>query len=163
MIDNQPKPTPANEAKTHVSSEQRYRMIAEAAYLRAEKRGFVGGDVADDWLKAEAEIDRILSPETGDEGTTTKQAFQQKLEMQLKEWDAEFEKLKVKAKQAKTEIRADIEKQIENLAEKRAAAHEKILELRHRTEDTWVDLKAGAEKIWKEMHEALDRFVSHFK
>lgn len=35
-------------------------MIAEAAYFLAEKRGFVGGDVAEDWLAAEAEIDRIL-------------------------------------------------------------------------------------------------------
>jgi len=35
-------------------------MIAEAAYYLAEKRGFVGGDMAADWLQAEAEIDRKL-------------------------------------------------------------------------------------------------------
>ncbi len=33
---------------------ERYRMIAEAAYFRAEKRGFLGGNVAEDWLEAEA-------------------------------------------------------------------------------------------------------------
>jgi len=43
-----------------VTPEERYRMIAEAAYFLAEKRGFVDGDVAEDWLAAEAEIDRIL-------------------------------------------------------------------------------------------------------
>ncbi len=43
-----------------ITPEERYRMIAEAAYFLAEKRGFVGGDVAEDWLAAEAEIDRIL-------------------------------------------------------------------------------------------------------
>lgn len=43
-----------------VTAEERYRMIAEAAYFRAEKAGFVGGDVAEDWLQAEAEIDRML-------------------------------------------------------------------------------------------------------
>jgi Protein of unknown function (DUF2934) len=42
------------------SSNIRYRMIAEAAYFRAETRGFVGGDAARDWLEAEAEIDKIL-------------------------------------------------------------------------------------------------------
>lgn len=44
-----------------VTSEERQKMIAEAAYLRAEKRGFAGGDPAEDWLIAEAEIDKILS------------------------------------------------------------------------------------------------------
>lgn len=49
------------DTKSTVTAEERQRMIAEAAYLRAEKRGFVGGDPADDWLSAETEIDRILS------------------------------------------------------------------------------------------------------
>jgi len=43
-----------------VTAEERYRMIAEAAYFRAEERAFVGGNVAEDWLQAEAEIDRML-------------------------------------------------------------------------------------------------------
>lgn len=43
-----------------VTPEERYRMIQEAAYFRAETCGFVGGDVAEDWLQAEAEIDRML-------------------------------------------------------------------------------------------------------
>ena len=47
-------------AKT-VTPEERWRMVAEAAYLRAEKRGFSGGNPTDDWLAAEAEIDKILS------------------------------------------------------------------------------------------------------
>jgi hypothetical protein len=36
-------------------------MIAEAAYLRAERRGFVIGDPLEDWLAAEQEIDTLLS------------------------------------------------------------------------------------------------------
>jgi hypothetical protein len=43
------------------SAEERQRMIATAAYLRAEQRGFVGGDPAADWLAAEAEVDRRLA------------------------------------------------------------------------------------------------------
>jgi hypothetical protein len=34
-------------------------MISEAAYYRAEKRGFVAGYSLDDWLIAEAEIKRM--------------------------------------------------------------------------------------------------------
>ena len=38
----------------------RYMRIAEAAYFRAEKRGFVPGNEIGDWLDAEAEIDGVL-------------------------------------------------------------------------------------------------------
>ena len=50
----------AQQKITVVSDEERYHMIAEAAYFRAEKRGFSMGDAAQDWLDAEAEISRIL-------------------------------------------------------------------------------------------------------
>lgn len=32
------------------------QMIREAAYYRAEQRGFVGGDALEDWLCAEEEV-----------------------------------------------------------------------------------------------------------
>lgn len=35
----------------------RGQMIAEAAYFRAEQRGFMPGDELGDWLQAEAEVD----------------------------------------------------------------------------------------------------------
>ncbi|HEY5601977.1 MAG TPA: DUF2934 domain-containing protein [Gammaproteobacteria bacterium] len=44
-----------------VTPEQRYNMIAEAAYFIAEKRGFSGGDSSSDWACAETEIDRMLT------------------------------------------------------------------------------------------------------
>ena len=45
--------------KTAISPEQRRRMVAEAAYYRAQRRGF-RGDPVRDWTEAEAEIDAIL-------------------------------------------------------------------------------------------------------
>ena len=46
--------------KLNITPEQRYCMVAEAAYYRAEKRGFVGGDTSHDWVEAEAEISRLI-------------------------------------------------------------------------------------------------------
>ncbi len=43
-----------------VSSEERERMIAEAAYFHALERGFTGGSPLDDWLIAEREINHLL-------------------------------------------------------------------------------------------------------
>jgi len=67
------------EQKPPVTAEERYRMIAEAAYFRAEKRGFVGGDIAEDWIQAEAEIDRSLHVLEKGQGLTptTKEIEQQ--------------------------------------------------------------------------------------
>jgi len=44
-----------------ITAEQRYRMIAEAAYYIAEKRGFAPGDPSKDWADAEAQIRVMFS------------------------------------------------------------------------------------------------------
>lgn len=44
-----------------ISADQRLGMIAEAAYFKAEKRGFCGGNPTDDWLTAESEVDALLA------------------------------------------------------------------------------------------------------
>jgi hypothetical protein len=46
-----------------VPPEVRAQMIAEAAYYRAEARGFEPGWDLEDWLEAEAQIDRLLAVE----------------------------------------------------------------------------------------------------
>jgi len=49
-----------------VSDEVRRAMISDAAYLRAEQRGFVSGYELEDWLLAEREIDALLFAHHGD-------------------------------------------------------------------------------------------------
>jgi hypothetical protein len=44
-----------------IDPEERYRMIAEAAYRIAEQRGFQGDMALDDWLQAEAEVDARIA------------------------------------------------------------------------------------------------------
>ena len=53
-------PAAGSKGALGVTPEERQHMIAIAAYIRAEKRGFAGGDAVDDWLHAEAEIDALL-------------------------------------------------------------------------------------------------------
>jgi hypothetical protein len=48
-----------------VSDETRRGMIAQAAYLRAEQRGFASGYELEDWLLAEGEVDALLSAHRG--------------------------------------------------------------------------------------------------
>jgi len=54
------KKTPATTME-NISASEREQLIAEAAYYRAERRGFQGGDPVQDWIEAEAEVERTLS------------------------------------------------------------------------------------------------------
>jgi hypothetical protein len=57
------KSTPAastTKVKVTVTAEQRYQMVATAAYFRAEQRGFATGHEAEDWKASEAQIDAML-------------------------------------------------------------------------------------------------------
>jgi hypothetical protein len=53
-------PAAVSSPRLTVSEEARRAMIAEAAYLRAERRGFATGNEEEDWLAAEAEVDALL-------------------------------------------------------------------------------------------------------
>ncbi|MEW6039667.1 MAG: DUF2934 domain-containing protein [Pseudomonadota bacterium] len=54
------KPIPYDEAETAPppppDPDMLHALIAEAAYLRAEKRGFAEGSELEDWLEAEKEV-----------------------------------------------------------------------------------------------------------
>lgn len=146
------------------SPEKRHQMIAVAAYYQAEHRGFRGGEELGDWLQAEAEVEHLLEPRLdNDPKTSAKHRFQQKLETQLKEWDTKLEELKAKARDAKAEIRAEFEVQLEDLAGERALAQETLQELRRHGEWAWEDLKDSTEKTWSELREAIKRSASLFK
>jgi hypothetical protein len=59
------QPTASAPAGGSVADETRRAMIAEAAYLRAEQRGFASGYELEDWLLAEREVDALLSAHHG--------------------------------------------------------------------------------------------------
>jgi hypothetical protein len=53
----------SSEALRSVDRQQRQAMIAEAAYFRAQLRGFAPGGEEADWLAAEDEVNRrLLAP-----------------------------------------------------------------------------------------------------
>ncbi|HEX9427674.1 MAG TPA: DUF2934 domain-containing protein [Candidatus Polarisedimenticolia bacterium] len=58
--------------QSDVAPEERRRLIAEVAYLKAESRGFQGGSPDRDWLEAESEIDAMLLPGGGARGGSSR-------------------------------------------------------------------------------------------
>lgn len=59
--ENLPQSSAANLGQIGVTGQERHQIIAKAAYLRAERRGFSPGSELEDWLAAEAEIDTVLA------------------------------------------------------------------------------------------------------
>jgi hypothetical protein len=56
-----PRPKSAAKAPVPIDPDQRRALIAQAAYFRAERRGFAPGYEAEDWLAAESEVDTALT------------------------------------------------------------------------------------------------------
>ncbi len=52
---------PQTQKRAPISAEERMRLIAEAAYYKAEKRDFAQGSDLENWIEAEAEIDALLN------------------------------------------------------------------------------------------------------
>jgi len=55
-----PLKTVVTTARAEASAEEIRQLIEEAAYYRAEQRGFAPGHELDDWVAAEAEVRRRL-------------------------------------------------------------------------------------------------------
>jgi len=92
-----------------------------------------------------------------------KDAYRQKLESQLDEWDAKIDVLKAKANKAEASAKVEYHEMIENLQTKRSKAKDKLQELRHASEDAWEDLKGGLEQSWSELGAAVKAATSRFK
>jgi hypothetical protein len=58
---SKPASKAAVSATPPIDPERRRALIAEAAYFRAERRGFAPGHEAEDWLAAEVEVDTALT------------------------------------------------------------------------------------------------------
>lgn len=56
-------------AHAMMTPETRHHMVEEAAYYRAQRRGFSPGGELADWLEAEAEVDEMLSTAQGEEAS----------------------------------------------------------------------------------------------
>ncbi len=78
-----------------------------------------------------------------------RKAYEEKLDAQFEEWNAQFALLKAKADKAKAKI--EYYKTIEALQHRQDEARTKLHELKTAGDEAWEDLQTGAEKAWAEV------------
>ncbi len=93
---------------------------------------------------------------------TSKEAYQAKLEAQLREWGARIDELKAKAKKAKADAKIEYLEQIEKLHAQQSAAQAMLQEFQQSGEQTWKELKPRLDRAWKDLKNAVDHARSRF-
>ncbi|TVQ39161.1 MAG: coiled coil domain-containing protein [Geminicoccaceae bacterium] len=91
-----------------------------------------------------------------------RQAYQEKLEAQLKIWEAEIDKLRAQAEKANAETKAQYFRQLDNLYAQHDEARQRYHEMVRAGEDNWREWQAKSEAAWKDIADgvkaAWDRF-----
>jgi len=92
-----------------------------------------------------------------------KEAYQDKMNARLREWQGKIDVLKAKADQAEAEQKIRLYENIESLRMKQQHVHEKLDELHSASEGAWEEVKAGVELAWRDLQDAIGRAVEKFK
>ena len=133
-----------------IPSGQRRQMIAEAAYFRAERRGFRDGDPVQDWIEAEKEVEQQLA-------TLDRDKAHERFEERLAWVNDRFEALKRKALRARAEARETLERDLRKLAAFRAEFESQVEEVKRRGTDAGHKSVQRAEKLWEEVSAFVER------
>lgn len=91
-----------------------------------------------------------------------KQAYKQKAEAELREWDAKAELLKAKGNNLMADAKLEFEKQLQNLQDNKKEFTAYVDQLTDKAEDTWDDVKDEAEEKWNKFAGAVGDFVSKY-
>lgn len=91
-----------------------------------------------------------------------KAAYQEKLEAQMREWNAKIEELKAKADKVKAEAKIEYYEQIQELHSKQAVVQAKMKTLTDSGEEAWEELKSGVEHAWSDLKSSVEKAVSKF-
>jgi hypothetical protein len=139
-----------------MSPQQRRQMIAEAAYFRAERRGFRGGDPVADWLEAEQEIHTVLQVQEHD-------PVLEKLEQELLAASQKLKDLKARVSSLKAGARAEWDEDLRKLAKLRDGFARRLTTMRERGGKVTQAARTQARKVAQEITETIQRLEARRK
>lgn len=102
-----------------------------------------------------------LKPE--DQAMEKKNADEQKLAAQVKEWGAQIDLLEARMQNAGADIRLHRIDELQILRAKQKAAADKMHELGRSTGEAWEQVKLTADKLWDDLKTGLGQAQARFK
>lgn len=94
---------------------------------------------------------------------SAKEAYVEKVQAQLDQWNADLKKLKAKADEAEADAKIQIQNEIEKVEAKQAETREQLQKLRSASDDAFEDMKAGFESAWGSMSKAMTDAMNRFR
>ena len=94
---------------------------------------------------------------------TTREAYLEKLKAQLDEWNKDLDGLDRETSKADAKTKIKYEEQIKELRQNVEEAQQTLTKIRDASENTWEDLKQGAETIWDMYKNSFKKAKSEFK
>jgi len=84
-----------------------------------------------------------------------KELYEQKMQAQLNEWQAEVDKFKAKASGASAKAQLQLNKDISALEGKIEQGNTKLAEVTAASEDAWESIKEGVDSTWDSLESAV--------
>jgi hypothetical protein len=91
-----------------------------------------------------------------------KQAYREKEDAELREWDAKADLLKAKANNLSADARMEFDKQMNSLQENKSEIGAYVDKLSDKADDAWDDIKDEAEEKWDKFSSSVSKFVSKY-
>jgi hypothetical protein len=92
-----------------------------------------------------------------------KEAFREKAETKLREWDQNLAELQARAERATGEAKADLQRTIDEQKPKLEAARRELAEINATADEKWEDFKARSSRAWDDISAGFERGFSRFK
>ncbi len=94
---------------------------------------------------------------------SSRDAYVEKLRVQIDEWNVEISRLEAEAEKTVREERMRYERHIRDLREMRRKAQLRLTEIQEAREDSWEELKEDVGNVWNTFKETLARTKSEFE
>ncbi|MFZ2366739.1 MAG: hypothetical protein WAW48_09230 [Azonexus sp.] len=92
-----------------------------------------------------------------------KNAYQQKMTAQMREWSAQIDLLEAKMDNVGADIRLRRVEELQILRAKQLAASEKMHELGRSTGEAWEQVKLTADQLWDDLKTGIGKAQAKFK
>ena len=87
---------------------------------------------------------------------TTRDAYKEKMEAQLKQWTARIAALKAKAEKASADVKIELSRHLDELKVFEASARKHIAEVESSAVESWHTIKGEFEQRWNQLSGSIE-------